>query len=166
MAPSRRIAAIVAVTALAMSACSSNDADREDIEEAMRDAGLPDEQAGCIAERLDEELDQDQLNDLAGAADPDEFSEDGADAVSAAVDECVDGSTAASRRSRPTTPVTPPSRTRPGRRPPRPADPSPVAHQAWSRASRRTRRRRRRPGAHPCIRVARRGYHAARSGRR
>jgi hypothetical protein len=96
MAPSRRIAAIVAVTALAMSACSSNDADREDIEEAMRDAGLPDEQAGCIAERLDEELDQDQLNDLAGAADPDEFSEDGADAVSAAVDECVDGSTESS----------------------------------------------------------------------
>ena len=96
MAPSRRIAALVAVTALAVSACSSNDADREDVEEAMRDVGLPDDQASCIAERLDEELDQDQLNDLAGAADPDEFTEEGADAVTAAVDECVDGSTESS----------------------------------------------------------------------
>ena len=89
MAPSRRIAALVAVTALALSACSSNDADAGDIEEAMRDAGLTDEQASCIAEQLDAELDQDQLNDLASASDVEDLGEDLEAPVTAAVEDCV-----------------------------------------------------------------------------
>jgi hypothetical protein len=89
MAPSRRIAALVAVTALALSACSSNDADAGDIEEAMLDAGLTQDQASCMAEELDSELDQGQLNDLAAASAPDEFPEGMEETVAAAVDQCV-----------------------------------------------------------------------------
>jgi hypothetical protein len=92
MAPSRRIAALVAVTALGLSACSSNDADAGDIEEAMLDAGLSQDEASCMAQQLDDELDQGQLNDLAAASAPDEFPEGLEDTVADAVDECVGSS--------------------------------------------------------------------------
>jgi hypothetical protein len=91
MAVSRRIAATVAVAALALSACSSNDAKRSDVVDAMTDAGLTDEQADCIGDGFDAEFDQDTLNDLASASEPADFPEGTEEKVDAIIDECVDG---------------------------------------------------------------------------
>jgi hypothetical protein len=89
MAPSRRIVAIVALAALAFTACSSNDAKESDIRDAMTDVGLPGNQADCVASKLVDELDQDELNDLASATDPDEFDEQTSQTVDSVLNECV-----------------------------------------------------------------------------
>lgn len=91
MAPSRRIVAIVALAALAFTACSSNDAKESDIVDAMTDAGLSETEARCIGNGLTGELNQDELNDLASAADPDEFGEGTSETVDSVLSECVEG---------------------------------------------------------------------------
>jgi hypothetical protein len=89
MAPSRRIVAIVALAALAFTACSNNDAKESDIRDAMTDVGLPDSQADCVSSQLFDELDQDELNDLASATDPDDFDEETSQTVDSVLNECV-----------------------------------------------------------------------------
>ena len=46
-----RIAALVAVVALAAAGCSNNDASEGDVVSAMEDAGLDTEQAECVGAR-------------------------------------------------------------------------------------------------------------------
>jgi hypothetical protein len=89
MAPSRRIVAIVALAALAFTACSSNDAKESDIVDAMTDAGLSETEARCIGNGLTGELNQDELNDLASATDPDDFEEGTSETVDSVLNECV-----------------------------------------------------------------------------
>lgn len=70
-----RFAALAAVAALAFSACANNDAKESDVVNAMEDAGLDTDQAECVGERMQDEFgdDQDLYNDVAAAADTDDF---------------------------------------------------------------------------------------------
>jgi hypothetical protein len=89
MAPSRRIVAIVALAALAFTACSRNDAKESDIVDAMTDAGLSQTQAKCVGDGLTKELDQDQLNKLASATSPEDYPEGTSSTVDSVLEECV-----------------------------------------------------------------------------
>lgn len=89
MAPSRRIVAIVALAALAFTACSRNDAKESDIVDAMTDVGLSPEQARCVGDGLTKELDQGQLNDLAAATSPDDYPEGTSETVDSVLEECA-----------------------------------------------------------------------------
>jgi hypothetical protein len=89
MAPSRRIVAIVALAALAFTACSRNDAKESDIVDAMTDAGLTDTQAKCVGDGLTKELDQDQLNKLASATSPEDYPEGTSSTVDSVLEDCV-----------------------------------------------------------------------------
>jgi hypothetical protein len=93
MAPSRRIAGIVvALAALAVSGCSSNDAKRSDVVDAMTDAGLSREEAACVGDAFEDEFNQDQLNDLGAASSPEDFPADTRDTVDSILSDCVDES--------------------------------------------------------------------------
>jgi hypothetical protein len=89
-----RVAALVAVTALALAACASNDAKKSDITNAMTDAGLEDVQAECIADGIWDEYgdDQDVINDIASAAEVDEFPEGTEQTVNEVLDDCLGNS--------------------------------------------------------------------------
>ena len=89
MSPTRRIAAIVALGALALSACSSNDADGGDVVEALTDADIPQDQAECVGEGFEAEFDQGTLNDLASASNPDEYPDGTQETVSSILDDCL-----------------------------------------------------------------------------
>jgi hypothetical protein len=91
MSPTRRIAAIVALGALALSACSSNDADRGDVVEALVDADISQDEADCVGDGFDAEFDQGTMNDLASASTPDDFPEGTGETVTSIIDECIGG---------------------------------------------------------------------------
>ncbi len=89
MAPSRRLAALAAITALALTACARNDAKASDVVSAMEDTGLTEEQADCIGDAFDQEFTQDELNDLGSADNVDDFPAETRDPVTSIVDECT-----------------------------------------------------------------------------
>jgi hypothetical protein len=91
MAPSRRIVAILALAVLALSACSSKDAKESDIVDAMTDAGLSDAEARCVGDGLMKEFDQDQLNDIAAATDPEDFPDGTSETIDSVLEQCVSG---------------------------------------------------------------------------
>jgi hypothetical protein len=99
-----RFAALAALVALAFSACANNDAKESDVVNAMEDAGLDTDQAECVGELMQEEFgdDQDLYNDVAAAADTDDFpSGDDVDeddypegtgpVISQILSECIEG---------------------------------------------------------------------------
>ena len=87
-------AALVAVTALALAACASNDAKKSDITNAMTDAGLEDAQAECVADGIWDEYgdDQDLINDIASATDVADFPDGTEEQISQVLDDCLGGS--------------------------------------------------------------------------
>lgn len=98
-----RFAALIAVAALAFSACANNDAKESDVVNAMEDAGLEPDQAACIGAGFQDAFGEDQglFNDVAAATDPDEYPEGTEDTIRDVFDECGlerdgDGSTGAS----------------------------------------------------------------------
>lgn len=91
MARRRRIAALAALTALSFAACTNTDADRGDVEDAMTDAGLSTRQAECVADRFDETFNQEQLNDLAAADEPEDFPEGTSEEVDQILRRCTEG---------------------------------------------------------------------------
>jgi hypothetical protein len=60
------VAASIAAV-LVLGACGNTDANADDVHDILTDAGASEEQADCAAEGIDDELDQGELNDLAGA---------------------------------------------------------------------------------------------------
>lgn len=94
-----RTAALVAVGALALSACANNDAKESDVVNAMEDAGLSTSQAECIGAAVDDAFadDQDLYNDIAAAADSDDFAdtdqfpEGTADTIDGILADCIEG---------------------------------------------------------------------------
>jgi hypothetical protein len=87
-----RIAALAAVTALAITGCANNDAKRSDVVNAMSDSGLSDEQANCIGDEIDAAFrdDQDLYNDVAATILTDENWPEGTeDEINAALDTCL-----------------------------------------------------------------------------
>jgi len=86
-----RIAALVAVVALAAAGCSNNDAKESDVVGAMEDAGLTTEQSRCIGERMQDEFgdDQDLYNEVASADNVDDLPDDTEPAIRTILDDCL-----------------------------------------------------------------------------
>jgi hypothetical protein len=88
-----RFAALVAIAALALGACTSNDAKRSDVVDAMLDAGLDETQADCVGDGFEEAFGNDQklFNEVAAAANTDDFPDGTEDTIRGILDQCVDG---------------------------------------------------------------------------
>lgn len=88
-----RFAALVAIAALALGACTSNDAKRSDVVDAMLDAGLDETQAECVGDGFEEAFGNDQklFNEVAAAANTDDFPDGTEDTIREILDQCVDG---------------------------------------------------------------------------
>lgn len=90
MARSRRFLAVLALAAVALAACTSQDADRDDVANAMEEAGASEEQADCVADGLEDELSQDQLNEVADASDlEDDLEDDLRETVEGVLNDCL-----------------------------------------------------------------------------
>jgi hypothetical protein len=89
MIRSRGLAALAAVAALSLSACTDNDADAGDVVDAMTDAGLDPDQADCMGQEFDRAFDQDQMNDLAAADNPDDFPSGTKPTVDSIIEDCT-----------------------------------------------------------------------------
>jgi hypothetical protein len=89
MIRSRGLAALAAVAALSLSACTNNDADAGDVVDAMSDAGLDSDQADCMGQEFEQAFDQDQLNDLAAADNSDDFPSGTKPTVDSIIEDCT-----------------------------------------------------------------------------
>jgi hypothetical protein len=89
----RPLVALAAIAVLGMSACSQNDAKESDVVDAMRDAGLTRQQAECVGQGFQEEFgdNQDLFNDVAAAADTNDFPEGTEEPIREILDRCVNG---------------------------------------------------------------------------
>jgi hypothetical protein len=88
-----RLTALASVLALALAlgACSQNDAKESDVVNAMTDANLNEEQADCIGEGINDAFsdNQDLYNDVAGAADIEDLPEGTESTIQEVLDECL-----------------------------------------------------------------------------
>jgi hypothetical protein len=89
MIRSRGLAALAALAALSLSACTNNDADADDVVDAMTDAGLDQDQADCMGRGFEDAFDQDQMNDLAAADNPDDFPSGTKPTVDSIIEDCT-----------------------------------------------------------------------------
>lgn len=82
-------AALVGIAAVVLGACAGQDADRDDVINAVEEAQGPDDEMpadypDCVADGFFETFDQDEINDLANAQTVEDFPEEndvGTDAV-------------------------------------------------------------------------------------
>jgi predicted small secreted protein len=93
MIRSRGLIALAAVAALSLTACTNNDADGGDVADAMTDAGLAEGTdpnfPECMGEEFERAFDQDQMNDLAAADNPEDFPSGTEETVNSIVEECA-----------------------------------------------------------------------------
>jgi len=89
--PRRRFAALAAIAALTLAACGNTDASRGDVVNAMRDAGLSQEQANCIGDGFEDEFSQSQLNEIASADEPAGLPKETRGPVTSIIQRCVEG---------------------------------------------------------------------------
>jgi hypothetical protein len=86
----RRLAvglAAPSVVVLGLAACGSDDVSREQLRSELEDQSrLTGEQAGCVADRLFDQLDQDQINEL---YEDEELSGEVDEVADAVLEECV-----------------------------------------------------------------------------
>jgi hypothetical protein len=82
---------VAAVVALA-TACPNGDATPGQVVEAMTNAGLDEDEAGCIGNQFDRSFTQEELNEIGGASDLDDVPTDLAEEVRNILGECLDGS--------------------------------------------------------------------------
>ena len=94
------LAALAAVAALSLSACTNNDADAGDVVDAMTDAGLDQDQADCMGREFEDAFDQDQMNDLAAADNPDDFPSGTKPTVDSIIADCTGDTVPGSDASR------------------------------------------------------------------
>jgi hypothetical protein len=89
-----RNATLIAVAALLLGACTSSDADRGDVVDALVEAGVPESQAEDCGDRFtqgEDRFTQDELNDIASADDPGDVSEALWQRVESILSECISG---------------------------------------------------------------------------
>lgn len=91
MSRRRRLVALAAPVALLLGACATNDASRGDVVDAMTDAGLGQDKADCIGRQFDDEFDQDQLNEIGAADEPEDYPEDLRDEIDQILEDCIRG---------------------------------------------------------------------------
>jgi hypothetical protein len=91
MIRSRGLVALAAVAALSLSACTNNDADAGDVEDAMRDAGLDPDEAECMGREFETEFgaDQDQFNDIAAADNPEDWPSGSEATINSIIEDCT-----------------------------------------------------------------------------
>jgi hypothetical protein len=89
MIRSTGLAALAAVAALSLSACTNNDADAGDVVDAMTDAGMDEDQARCMGDEFDKAFNQDEMNDLAAADNADDFPSDTKPTVDSIIEQCT-----------------------------------------------------------------------------
>jgi Skp family chaperone for outer membrane proteins len=82
------VAALLLV-ALTLGACTSKDAKASDVRKALEDAGATHKQATCVANNLDDELDQKQMNDVAKADNLSDLSKSLQDTVNEVLNQCL-----------------------------------------------------------------------------
>jgi hypothetical protein len=87
----RRIAVLAAVTALALSACTNQDADLDDVTEALEDTdALSSDQIRCVRGGFeDANFSQDELNDIGDAETLDDLPDGLAEEVRGVLDSCL-----------------------------------------------------------------------------
>jgi len=85
--------ALAATAVLLLSACSQNDAKESDVVDAMTDAGLTQKQAECVGQGFQEEFgdDQETFNEVASAAETEDFPEGTEEPIREILDRCVNG---------------------------------------------------------------------------
>lgn len=83
------IVATTIAAVLLLGACGNTDASESDVRDVLEEAGATDEQASCAAGQIAEELDQDELNDLAGADTIDDIPNAIEEKVTPILDECL-----------------------------------------------------------------------------
>jgi hypothetical protein len=86
-----RFAVLLVVLALALGACSRNDAKESDVVNAMTDAGLTDDQADCIGKGIDDAFGDDQklYNQVASATDVSDLPDGTEDTIQGVLDDCL-----------------------------------------------------------------------------
>ena len=89
MIRSTGLAALAAVAALSLSACTNNDADAGDVVDAMTNAGMDEDQARCMGDEFDKAFNQDEMNDLAAADNADDFPSDTKPTVDSIIEQCT-----------------------------------------------------------------------------
>lgn len=89
----RRLAvglAVPAVLALGLGACGSDDVSKDKFTSELQDkANLTEAQATCVTDRIYDELDQDQINEIYEADTPDEADEEAFSVFTDAATECA-----------------------------------------------------------------------------
>jgi len=86
-----KIAAAVIAATLLFGACANKDAKASDVEKVLKDAGATSAQAKECASKIDDALDQKQLNDLAGADHADDIPQKISDKINPILDQCLKG---------------------------------------------------------------------------
>jgi PBP1b-binding outer membrane lipoprotein LpoB len=81
--------AALALVALTLGACSSKNAKASDVRKTLKDAGATTEQADCVAEGLDDKLDQKQMNEVAKADELSELKKSLQDIVNETLNKCL-----------------------------------------------------------------------------
>jgi hypothetical protein len=86
-----RFAVLLAVVALALGACSRNDAKESDVVNAMTDAKLTQTQAKCIGNGIDDAFSDDQklYNQVASASSVDDLPEGTEGTIQDVLDDCL-----------------------------------------------------------------------------
>ena len=103
----RRLAVLAAIVAIALPACSSQDAEVSDLVEAMEDAGLNRSEAECVGDGFEgADFSQEQLNDIAEAETPEDYPGDTGDQIREILETCADESSSPTTESDSTTSTT------------------------------------------------------------
>jgi hypothetical protein len=87
--PRPTIVAATIAAVLMLGACGNTDANADDVHDILTDAGANEEQADCAAEGIDDELDQGELNDLAGADSIDDIPDAIDEKITPVLDRCL-----------------------------------------------------------------------------
>jgi hypothetical protein len=92
---SRRLAVLVAVVAVLGAGCASRDVDGSDAANVLKDAGAPKAVQTCVGDRIDDELDQGQKNEVGEADNLADLPNELEQTVQTILDECVESDGAA-----------------------------------------------------------------------
>jgi hypothetical protein len=74
MSPTTRFAGIAALVVLGATACTDDGASRNQVVEAMENAGLPSPEANCVGNTLDLFTEQEELDEISDTSDLDTLS--------------------------------------------------------------------------------------------
>jgi len=83
-----RAAALVGTAVVVLGACAGSDSDRDDVINAVEEAGGTADVAECVSDGFFDSFSQDQINDLAGADQPEDFPSEIAEEADQIMTQC------------------------------------------------------------------------------